>query len=304
MNILVAGASGLVGSEVVALLRAAGHTVRTLSRSAANAERLRGLVDDVRLADATDPASLAGVCDGIEVVFSSIGAAVAMQHPDRRGYRELDFAANVNLLAEAQRAGVRRFVYVAAHVEPAYRETAYIAAHEAVVEAMRQSGLAWAVVRPTGIFGALDDFVTMAARGRVPLIGSGAARTNPVHQRDVAEACVRAIESEDPALDVAVGGPDVVSRREIALLAFDAVGRRPRLLRAPALLMRLAAWLIGLIDRRRGELFAFVTAISITDCVAPAVGTRRLADYFRERAVRAGRAGPRPLGRKGELVVG
>lgn len=293
MKILVAGASGLVGREVVALLRRRGHAVRTLSRTQANAEALRALTDDVRLADATDATTLSGVCDGVDVVFSAVGAAVAMRHADRRGFRELDLAANVNLLAEAQRAGVRRFVYVAAHVEPAYRDTAYVQAHEEVVRALRESGLSFAVVRPTGIFGALSDFVTMAARGRVPLVGDGAARTNPVHQADVAEACVRAIESDDPALDLPVGGPDVLSRKEIALLAFDAVGKRPRLLRAPALLLRIAAWLIGLVDRRRGQLFEFVTAVSITDCVAPAVGTRRLADFFRERSSAAGGASSR-----------
>ena len=53
MKVLVAGASGLIGREVVRLLVEAGHSVRTLSQNAERAERLRALTGDVRIADAT-----------------------------------------------------------------------------------------------------------------------------------------------------------------------------------------------------------------------------------------------------------
>jgi len=63
MKTLVAGASGLIGREVARCLKASGHFVRSLSRDPKHSAPLRGLVDDVRLADATVLGSLAGICD-------------------------------------------------------------------------------------------------------------------------------------------------------------------------------------------------------------------------------------------------
>lgn len=283
MKILVAGASGVVGREVLQLLTGAGHQVRALSRSEANAAPVRALAADVRLGDATRPETLTGLCDGCDVVFSALGGSVAMKHPDRRSYLAVDLEANRSLLAEARRAQAERpprFVYVSLHTEPGYADTAYVRAHEAFVDELRRSGLPYAVVRPTGIFSALADLVEMARRGAVPVVGSGAARSNPVHERDVAEACVEAILSPDPALEIEVGGPQILTRRQMAELAFQAIERRPRVLPVPALLMRLAAALVGLFDRRRGELFAFVARVSTTDCVAPQRGRRRLGEFF------------------------
>ena len=76
MKVLVAGASGLIGREVVRLLVEAGHGVRTLSQNAERAERLRALTGDVRLADATKEDAIRGVCQGIDVVVSALGAPV------------------------------------------------------------------------------------------------------------------------------------------------------------------------------------------------------------------------------------
>lgn len=283
-RILVAGASGQLGRCVVARLRALGHPVRTLSRRPEAAKLLEALGAEIRLADATEDGALAGVCDGVDVVCSCLGGSVSLRSKERRGYQEIDVAANRNLLAEARRAGVKRFVYVGAFRGAGWAGTAYARAHETFATDLAQSGIPHAVVRPTGLFSVFAELLDTARGGPLPVVGGGASRTNPIHDDDVAALCVDAIRSSEPALAIDCGGPDVVTRREIDELCFAALGRKPRLMPVPALLMRVSARLIGLFHRRLGQLFEFATAVATNDCVAPSRGQRHLADFLRERA--------------------
>lgn len=269
-KLLIAGSTGAVGSRLLQL--AVGRPVRTLSRSSQPG-------DHVSVDAAVDAR---GACTGIEIVFSALGASVSMEAKKDRGYREVDTAANLNLIAEARRAGVRRFVYVSAHVSSGYAHTAYIQAHEEVVVALRASGLSWTVVRPTGIFTALDDLIVMARRGFGVIIGSGRARANPVHPQDVAQVCFDCLDSGGP--EISVGGPEILTRRVIVETAFDALGVRPRIWSVPAGLIRCGGMVLGLRNRRKAELLEFAAAVSTSDSVAPATGRRLLLDYFRERA--------------------
>ena len=276
MRVFVAGATGAVGFEFLRLANAEGCFLHTLSRSPENARKLAGLTDRVEVQDVcTGVPSL----KGIDVVVSSLGAPVTFNSREKRPYREVDLLGNKKILEAAKAAGVRRFLYVSAHLEPGYRDTAYIRAHEEFVDALRQSGLNYSVIRPTGIFAALDDFVHLARRGLTTVIGEGRARTNPVHQADVAHKLFECLASGPEELSV--GGPDIFTRRQIAELAFTVLGKRPRVLRVPARVFRFGAKVAGLRNPRLRELLEFVEAVSTTDGVAPPVGRLRLEDHFR-----------------------
>lgn len=285
-TVLVAGATGELGSRVTARLRAAGYRVRALARNKARAATLAGQADEIVIADALDAAALQGVCDGVDIVFSALGASVASAAKERRGYETVDVQANANLIAEARRAGVGRFVYVGVFSRPGYATARYMKGHEAVVDLLAASGLAYTVVRPTGFFTALEEFLPMARRGIIPLIGDGSAKTNPIHPDDLADVCVGVIESGPPSLEV--GGPEVLTRRQIAEAAFAAVGKRPRFLRVPPIVFLMLAILLRPLLPRMGDLLEFVAKVSTSDGVAPAQGHARLADYYRATAKRAG----------------
>lgn len=289
MKVLVAGASGLIGREVVRLLVEGGHGVRTLSQDQHRAAQLRSLTSDVRLADATQDGALRGVCDGIDVVVSALGAPVLPGGSARRSFADVDRRANERLLAEAVAAGVRRFVYVGVYTTPAYAETAYVRAHAEVERQIQQSGLEHGFVRTTGVFGALAELVNMAQKGPVPLIGDGSATTNPVHEADVAEAVLSAVLAPG-STELELGGPEALTRRRIAELAFQARRKAPRVIAMPVWLMRALGWCYGFVNRRMSELLAFVIRASTTDCVAPARGTRTLGAYFEDVAARAEKA--------------
>jgi uncharacterized protein YbjT (DUF2867 family) len=196
----------------------------------------------------------------------------------------VDYVGNHSLLQAAKAAGVRKFVYVSVFGAPGYAQTAYVRAHEDFAEELKASGLQFAILRPTGFFSAYAEFVRMAAKGPLPLVGGGKARTNPIHDADLAKICVEAIDSADS--ERAVGGSDIFTRKEIAELAFQALGTKSRTVPMPAFAFGLARALISPFDKRMRDLIEFIGAVSVSDGVAPAVGTHRLADYFREEAAR------------------
>jgi uncharacterized protein YbjT (DUF2867 family) len=282
---LVAGASGAIGRELLPLAREAGYRLRALVRRLESAARVRDVVDEVVVADAIDGRAIERVCDGVDVVVSTLGASVNPGDAERRSYFKVDPPANLNLIAAARTAGVRRFVYVSVHVGRGYADTAYVRAHEDVVDALKSAGLDHGVVRPTGVFTAFEEIVKQARQGRGIVIGDGSARTNPVHPRDVAQAVLEVARGSERELSI--GGPDVLTRRELTLLAGEALGRRLRVWSVPPAVMRAGARVAGVRSQRLRELLEFATAVATSECVAPARGSRKLADFYAELASRA-----------------
>ena len=278
-TVLVAGATGMLGREVVALLHADGYRVKTLSRDPVRAQALAGLADEVVLGDAIDPATLVGAMDSVDAVVSCLGAPMAFVASDRRSFSKVDTVANLNLLQAAKQAEVRRFVYVSLLMRPSWEQTEYARAHEAVVQGLRDSGISHGVVRPTGMFPIFDPFVPMARRGVVCIPGSGQARTNPVHPREVAHACVAALE-ETENVSIRLGGPEVLTREDIVRLAFVAAGRKPRIVHLPRWALIACAFLLRPVHPRLAEVTDFTARALTADFLAPTGGTHRLGDYF------------------------
>lgn len=276
-RILVAGATGAVGSRVVRRLVERGGFVRALSRDPERARSIRA--SEIRTLDATRPEGLDDALRGIDAVVSCLGANVSLGLRERRPYSALDPLANGNLLEASLRAGVGRFVYLGVHASDGYAHTRYCLAHERFVERLRDAPIASAVVRPTGIFTALDDLVRMASVGVGTLVGDGTARTNPIHPEDVAAALVDALDG-GPS-DRSVGGPEILTRAEILSLAFEAVGRRMRAVHVPPAALLGASRVLGPLHPRLSELVEFAAAVSTHDAIAEPSGTRRLGDWFR-----------------------
>lgn len=283
--VVVAGATSRLGRAVAAQLKARGLRVRGLSRGAA---ALAGdpSFDEALAADALQPETLAGAFDGATRVFSSVGASVQPGLAQRRSYLRFDTPANRNLIAAAEEAGAKHFAYVsvAGHADGAH--LSYIRAHEAVVEALRASPLSAAVVRPTGFFGALEEaFLPMAGkRGWAPVLGDPDVRSNPIHEEDLAEICADAV-CDDGFGEQTVGGPEVLTRREMAVLALEAVGRpATKVRRFPAWMARMGAIFAWPLNPRTAAILKFYAWVGTHDAVFDQRGTRRLGDYFATRA--------------------
>lgn len=281
-RILIAGATGTLGRAAIGQLKERGDFVRGLGRYVPTLRPLP--LDETFEGDLTNPESLEGCCDGVDTVLSCAGASMRLDTwGDRLSFSAVDFAGNRNLLAEAQRAGVGRFVYVSLYAAERLLRTEYALAHEGFVALLRRSGLPFTVIRPTGFFGIFGEILRMAQKGQGVVIGSGAARTNPVHEEDVAAVCAEAVRGTES--EISVGGPDTFTRREIVELAFEVVGKtpgmRPNIRKIPSWLFRGLVAPVRLLNPRIHALLAFGAAVSSIDVVAPAVGRRELRDYFR-----------------------
>jgi uncharacterized protein YbjT (DUF2867 family) len=199
---------------------------------------------------------------------------------DRRSFNEIDWQGNLKLLAEAQRANVGKFVYVSLAGGDKLRQVEYADAHERFVEALRASGLNYTVVRPTGFFGFMLEILRYAEKGMGVVMGDGQRQTNPIHEADVARACVESLTLDQN--DFPIGGPDVFTRREITELAFTTIGKPARLANVPPAVFKAMVNPLKLINPRIHALMVFGATVTQMDCLAPAYGHRRLVDYFRE----------------------
>lgn len=124
-----------------------------------------------------------GCCDGIDAVVSAVGL---VGKGGRQTCWDVDYGANRNLLGEAGRAGVGRFVYTSVVRAPALEKLQLVRAKRAFEQDLRSSGMAHTILYPNGYFSDFDAYLDMARKGRVYLFGDGNFRINPIDGADVA----------------------------------------------------------------------------------------------------------------------
>jgi uncharacterized protein YbjT (DUF2867 family) len=279
--VLVAGAAGHLGRHIVGALTRRGYRVRVLTRRPAAAP-VAGVAEMV-VGDLLRPATLPPACVDVDAVFSCAGASLDVRRlSDRCSFTAVDHHGNRALLEAALAAGVRRFGYVSLFGGAELERTEYARAHEQFVRDLRASGCASTVIRPTGFFHTFDEIFRMARGGRGLVVGTGEARTNPIHEADLAEACADAFAAGRSELSI--GGPETLTRAEIVRCALIAAGRRPRLTHLSPRLFAASAAATRALHPRLSALLAFGAAVSVVDVVAPAYGSRRIDSYFRELA--------------------
>ena len=296
-RVLIAGATGYLGRFLCEEYRARGWYVTALVRAKAT---LEGLAADALVeAEATRPETLGGVMEGADLVISALGIT---RQKDGLGYWDVDYGANLNLLREAERAGVARFAYVHVFKAAEMAEVPLVAAKSAFVAKLQASPISSTVVAPTGYFSDMGELFEMAQKGRVGLFGSGLTRVNPIHGADLAAALASAVERGAAWADI--GGPETFTQVELARLAFDTLGKRPRIYLFPDLIRRIALWALPRAAPRHvaGPLQFFLTATAL-DMEAPAFGQRRLADHFATLASGTSKAGkPNPISEKSHVL--
>jgi uncharacterized protein YbjT (DUF2867 family) len=243
--ILVTGASGYVGNNLVRRLVEAGQPVRALVHNRAKAEaRLSDLNDrnEIATGDVTRPETLAPAMDGVTSVIHLV--AVAIEHGDLT-YERVNFQGTVNVVNAAKAAGVRRLIFMGQNGSNSALPYPFLASKGKAQEAVAASGLDWTALRPSVIWGPQDEFANIQARLikltplLFPIVGDGQARFQPVWVGDVVEAAVRCLDDDRTIGQVyALGGPEVLTYAEIVGRVLKALGARRLTVNVPVPLLR------------------------------------------------------------------
>jgi uncharacterized protein YbjT (DUF2867 family) len=286
-RVLVAGATGYLGGFVAKEFKSRGYYVRVLARSPEKLDRMKDEIDEIVKGEITEPDSIKDICNGIDIVFSSVGIT---KQKSKLTFKDVDYQGNKNLLEVARKASVKKYVYVSVFNGPNLLHLDIVRAHEDFVNELKASGMNYAIIRPNGYFSDMGEFYNMAKKSRIYLIGSGDNRINPIHGADLAVTCVDALEGEKEEIDV--GGPQVLTYREVAKLAFEAQGKLFKITSIPVWLTRFVIAVTKIINKHQGELLAFFATAMTRDSIAPTTGTRTLKDHYAVCAVKDSSTGP------------
>ena len=237
MKVVLAGAFGHLGSDLLRVLVREGHEVvavgREIRKPADCAEGYATAVIDVQ-----NPNSFALVCDGADVVITTIGltkVSAALTNYD------VDYQGNLYLLREAQRAGVKHFAYISVLMADDDPTVPMLDAKHKFELALQASGLKWVIFRPSGYFYDIAKvFRPMIEKGKVTLLGKLDAHANVVDTPDFAEFVVAHMCDDGRIYNV--GGKEIWSYEEIARMFFAAAGKKPIISRAPVWLFDVLAW--------------------------------------------------------------
>jgi NADH dehydrogenase len=147
-------------------------------------------------------------------------------------------------LAEAVDAGVGHYLYVSGAGADPRSDKPWYRAKGRAEEAIRASGIRWAVLRPSWAYGpedrALNKFVAMARFSPVvPQLGVKVQRVQPVWVGDIALTARRVFERDAWDAVYEIGGPDVMTMNEIIHTLLDVMGKKRGVLPIPAPLAKL-----------------------------------------------------------------
>jgi uncharacterized protein YbjT (DUF2867 family) len=249
-SVLLTGATGYVGGRLLSLLAAdagaPGEALRCLVRDPARAP------DPVRpyavQGDALTGAGLDAALDGVEVAYYLIHS---MGRGDGGNFAERDRRAAETFGAAAARAGVRRVIYLVGLSGDASSD--HLRSRDEVAEILARHVPQLVHVRAAMVIGAGGASFEMlrALVKRLPAMVCPRwidTRTQPIALDDVVRALHALRDRTDVVGDVELGGPDVLSYREMMERTARAMGRRPPLVvRVPVLTPRLSSWWVMLV---------------------------------------------------------
>lgn len=274
-KILVAGATGYLGMHIVKNLADKNFNTTALVRNSSKFNDLQ-LPVTVLKAEVTIPSTLKNCCEDIDVVISSLGIT---KQTDGLSYMDVDFQANLNVLNEAKRSGVKKFIYISVLHGAELKSLQICAAKERFVEELKKSGLDYCVIRPSGFFSDMTEFYNMAEKGRIYLFGNGLLKSNPIHGDDLAKVCIDSINKNTKEIEV--GGPDVLSQIDIAKMAFEAANKPLKVTFIPDWVRRviLKTSKLLLSTSKFGPIEFFMN-VMVTEMSAPKYGNKTLKEYF------------------------
>ena len=238
MKVLLAGAFGNLGAEILKKLCADGHEVVAADLKEGNVAGTEGKYTFAPI-DATNPETLKGICDGVEVVITTIGLTGASTKVTAY---DIDYQGNMNILAEAKTAGVKKFNYISVIScdEKGAEKVPMLHAKYLFEEELKKSGMEYVIYRPTGYFYDIAKvFKPYVDKGEMQLLkGYGTVRANVVDCPDFAAFITEHMNDVNAVYNV--GGKETYTYEEMAAKCFEAAGK-------PLVIKWAPIWLFGIL---------------------------------------------------------
>jgi uncharacterized protein YbjT (DUF2867 family) len=287
---VVTGAFSYSGAVIAEHLLGAGRRVRTLTGHPERGGEQTEI--EVRPLDFDDPAGLASSLAGATTLYNTYWARFAWGNVDH----SLAVENCRGLFQAARRAGVGKVVHVSILHPSSASPYPYFRGKALVERALAESGLPYAILRPSVLFddrGVLINNIAWLLR-RLPVFavgGNGGYRVRPVHVEDLATLALEAAAWPDDRTVDAVG-PERPTFLELVELLRSAVGSRARIVRAPAPALFAISKVLGAAlhdvlltpDEYRSM------ADGLADSDAPSTGVIRLSEWAKEHRGTLGRS--------------
>lgn len=243
MKILVTGGTGVIGAGVIPELIAHGHEVAVLSRHAdEDAGRWNGVA--AVTGDISDPASLRSALASFDAIVHIAG--IAAENPPEATFQRVNIDGTRNVVDEATRAGVRRFVYMSS-LGADRGSSDYHRSKRQAEEIVRSSQLGWTIVRPGNVYGPGDEVIStilkmVRALPAIPLIESGDQPFQPIWFADLGKATAAIVERDDLSGEtLEIAGADLTSMKDLLARLAVITGREPLQVPVPMPLATFAA---------------------------------------------------------------
>ena len=286
---VVTGAFGYSGKYIARRLMSSGHEVRTLTNSGGR-ENPFGQALDVHPYHFDQPEELTRSLSGADVLYNTYW--VRFDHTDFN--HEQAVRNTLALFEAAKKASVKRVVHVSITHPDASSNLPYFKGKAVLEQALEDSGLSYAILRPTVLFGKEDILINTIAwmLRRFPLFGvfgDGQYKLQPIHVDDLAELAVEQGEQQGNRTIDAIG-PETFTYRELVQAIGNAIGRRRPIVPVPPSVGLMLGRLVGFVVRD-----VLITPEEIQGLMenrlftsSPPAGTTRLTDWMREHADKLG----------------
>ncbi len=249
--ITVFGGSGFVGRHVVHGLARRGYQIRVAVRRPEDAHFLQpfggvGQIVSVQ-ANLRDTGSVARAVEGASGVVNAVGI---LFESGRQDFDAIHHEGAKRVAEQTARAGIDHLVHISALGANSLSPAEYARTKALGEDAVRAAHPAAQILRPSVIFGEEDNFFNLfAAMAQIspflPLIGGGGTKFQPVYVADVAQAVLNRLQSNtDRSRVYELGGPEIMSFRQVLELVLAATGRRRLLVPIPFALARFEAWFL------------------------------------------------------------
>jgi uncharacterized protein YbjT (DUF2867 family) len=245
--ILVTGASGYIGNNLVRRLVQLGYPVRAMVGHPEKAlVRLADIQEKVQIVkgDVTRPETLTEWLPDVDTVIHLV--AIAMERGDRT-YEKLNTQGTINVVDAAKKAGVKRFINMSQNGATADSPYRFLRSKGLAQQYVTKSGLDWTAMRPSVVWGPQDEFANVQARlvkltpVIFPIVGDGKAQFQPIYVGDLVEAIVQSLKDASTfGKEYELGGPEVLTYEEIVKRVLKALGTSRILIKVPVNILRPA----------------------------------------------------------------